>query len=380
MAHSITERRLASLLDNIYSASERDSDWESVPSLLANTFDAHQALLYHQADLTISDEVPQIASAGLDPAIAEIYPAYLEHDLWLQRSLRASPGSVMASEELLDLKSLKQSLFYADMCVPANVEHMLNGAIDTNPRSVSAVAVQRSKSSGPFDEADKRLMHSLVPHLKRAMRLRSTLAGSNGLPSVSSSVLEVIEAPVILLSESLAPLWWNKAADRLLQEESRLAIYGRKLSAVDRDDQKRLESALLCCLKGDPVRDWQDGLDTVLRQTVGHPELLATAYPLSTQTDAYSIGKAKIALVISNPRPSIAVPWAAVQSDYGLTNAELRVVRKLVEGLALKGIAELFGVQEGTVRSQLKSVFRKCDVSSQSSLILLLLSGRRRND
>jgi DNA-binding CsgD family transcriptional regulator len=59
---------------------------------------------------------------------------------------------------------------------------------------------------------------------------------------------------------------------------------------------------------------------------------------------------------------------------YGLTPAECRVALLLGDGHAPRKIANMVGVTDNTVRSQIKSVFSKTGVKRQGELIRLLLS------
>jgi len=61
--------------------------------------------------------------------------------------------------------------------------------------------------------------------------------------------------------------------------------------------------------------------------------------------------------------------------QYGLTPAECRVALLLGDGHAPRKIAEMVGVTDNTVRSQIKSIFSKTGVKRQGELIRLLLSG-----
>jgi DNA-binding CsgD family transcriptional regulator len=69
---------------------------------------------------------------------------------------------------------------------------------------------------------------------------------------------------------------------------------------------------------------------------------------------------------------------------YGLTLAESRVALLLSDGHAPRKIAEIVGVTDSTVRSQIKSVFSKTGVRRQGVLHLKVLTwmivafGRRR--
>lgn len=79
------------------------------------------------------------------------------------------------------------------------------------------------------------------------------------------------------------------------------------------------------------------------------------------------------ALVVTSQRYWSEGQNAALREAFGLTSAEGDVVGALLRGHTIKTIAELRGISEGTVRGQLKKIFLKMNVNSQSEIIRLAL-------
>ena len=69
--------------------------------------------------------------------------------------------------------------------------------------------------------------------------------------------------------------------------------------------------------------------------------------------------------------------WPAAPVVESLSPREIEVVRLLVQGDRVPGIARQRGVSKSTVRNQLSSVYRKLGVGSQQELITLLREGIR---
>lgn len=66
-----------------------------------------------------------------------------------------------------------------------------------------------------------------------------------------------------------------------------------------------------------------------------------------------------------------------LQSRFGFTRAEARVVCKLAEGLSIKGIAEALDVSFETARTHAKRAMQKTDTHRQAELVSLVLNGER---
>lgn len=68
------------------------------------------------------------------------------------------------------------------------------------------------------------------------------------------------------------------------------------------------------------------------------------------------------------PQPSLA----ELRRRYGLTDREGRLALEIVCGASIPATAQRLGVSQGTLRSQLKSIFRKTGSHSQSELVIRL--------
>lgn len=76
--------------------------------------------------------------------------------------------------------------------------------------------------------------------------------------------------------------------------------------------------------------------------------------------------------LVSDPSWAPELPARRLQRAFGWTEAEAEVAREIASGARLHEVAERRGVGIETVRTQLKSVFRKAGVSSQAALVRLL--------
>ena len=61
-----------------------------------------------------------------------------------------------------------------------------------------------------------------------------------------------------------------------------------------------------------------------------------------------------------------------LKATFGLTDAEMRLARRLVAGETLRKAASTLGVTYETARTTLKAVFRKTHTRRQVELVLLL--------
>src|SRR5262245_9275421 len=77
--------------------------------------------------------------------------------------------------------------------------------------------------------------------------------------------------------------------------------------------------------------------------------------------------------VVANERREI--PQAGfLETSFGLSPAEARLVAHLITGASLRSSAEALGIKYETVRTYLKSVFHKTGTHRQAELVLTVFS------
>jgi DNA-binding CsgD family transcriptional regulator len=93
---------------------------------------------------------------------------------------------------------------------------------------------------------------------------------------------------------------------------------------------------------------------------------------------------AQVAVFISDPNAQQPISVDNLVSVYKLTPSEAQVAISIANGHSIENIAKQSNHSAHTIRSQLKSTFKKTGVSRQSELIKLLLTGpfahRRRSN
>lgn len=93
--------------------------------------------------------------------------------------------------------------------------------------------------------------------------------------------------------------------------------------------------------------------------------------PDLTDMNASEHGRGAACLLFPAADPASRL-WTAVRRSFGLTDAEVRLARKLREGLSLQQAADSLGVSVNTVRNQLRAIFDKMGVQRQSDLVRAL--------
>ena len=91
--------------------------------------------------------------------------------------------------------------------------------------------------------------------------------------------------------------------------------------------------------------------------------------------DSSSLAGAPVVILhVFSPAPGSGEAIASVCAWFSLSAAESRVVKLLVAGRSVAELALHENLKEDTVRTYLKSVFRKTNTKSQSDLVRLMLA------
>jgi DNA-binding CsgD family transcriptional regulator len=96
--------------------------------------------------------------------------------------------------------------------------------------------------------------------------------------------------------------------------------------------------------------------------------------PLEPQDPLFSGEGAHHIVFVTDPQRLELPALAALQRQLGLTPAEARVTKALVQGGTYCEVAATMGVREETIRSQVKSVYAKTRTNTKAGLTRMVLS------
>jgi DNA-binding CsgD family transcriptional regulator len=143
------------------------------------------------------------------------------------------------------------------------------------------------------------------------------------------------------------------------------------------EDEKNLRKTITDTAAIDPDDSWKQSVAI----GITHPDVESPLPILVTPMHAHLITSdldydgAKVAVFLSDPNLQQPISIDNLVSVYSLTPSEAQVSISIANGHSIDEIAKQSHHSAHTIRSQLKSVFRKTGVSRQSELIKLLLTG-----
>jgi DNA-binding CsgD family transcriptional regulator len=361
------------LVDRIYCAAEDQALWPSLLKSLAGTLGCPSTNLFVQ-DLRHPGG-NAFATFGTDPSFTRSYADhYGKINVFLIRGRALlKSGNVAFSNELCPDGEAFRSEFYNDWVRPQGQSHGLLGTVFNQHFLVGNVGAIRARGAKPFTPEDKRLVEALLPHLQRAVRLRSRIAELETLGQSTSDALNHWATAVFLVNRDAHILLANDAAVETLAGRDGLFSEHGVLRTTHSCDTAILHQSIRHAI--DRVIVHADhAIGAMLLARISGKRPFHVYVSPAVRKDLF-LGVPGSALVfVSNPEAH-QTQSDVLQKLYALTVAEAAVAALLADGKSVREIAEATSVRENTIRIHLKRIFDKTGTKRQAELVNLVLSG-----
>jgi DNA-binding CsgD family transcriptional regulator/PAS domain-containing protein len=360
---------LSSLLDSLYRAAGEPRHWDSFLSKLANLTGASAAavLLHDKSNRNHNVNL----STGVNPEALRLYDQhYGFKDEWFLRArIHARPGWTSPSEAFCPSSELEKTEFYNDFLRRYDFYHQCGTVIEHDGARIAHLSILRGRRRGVFADSEVAVLRTLFPHVRRALQLHRHIVDLKLLSDSYAWVLDQVPYGIVLLDSGQHVLLVNKTARQLAAARDGLIIKSHGLEAGISSENRILQSLLRSAGRAD-AREAAGG--NVLISRRDSTSLVLSVYPVR-ECGVFPVSP-KIAVFITDPSERCRLSAEATLSLFGLTPAEVRLALLLSEGKSLKDAADWLGVATSTVRTQLKSIFRKTNTSRQSELTKFLCS------
>lgn len=227
------------------------------------------------------------------------------------------------------------------------------------------LAVLRSRRDGHITAEQRRVFTHLAPHVRAAVRTQMTLQAQG--TAVISGAMEALSIAGFVCGAQGRVLARTALTEPLLRAAVHLKLRCGMLTTCNDTDARALAAALFAATLG--PAGGAPAASVIVRDAAGIDPLLVDVAPLPRGCHPFGVEAA--ALVTVRPRRQADDGRAALAARalYGLTVTESAVAAHLVAGLGPQAIAEHRGVSVTTVRTHVRRIFEKANVSSQLELV-----------
>ncbi|MET3840690.1 helix-turn-helix transcriptional regulator [Bradyrhizobium sp. OAE829] len=366
--------RLHSAIEAIYDAAPEPANWPQALDKIVGCFDDVGAILQWRKD---DGTFGTIATESLMGAQQD----YIEGG-WSQRDIKANRaiergyffnGTPFCDRHVCSEDELRSDPFCATFLTKHGLGWFGAVAVSPHPQIGVLLSIQRDlkkKQQYSDDELDS-LAH-LGRHVEKSLRLSIRLLETRATNLAVGEALARIDVGVFALDSGGRLLFANSSGQRLVGNV--LELVDDHLRIRHRPSQNAFEGEIARTTVSDS-HDLTSRSKPIIVQSRSSKQrwvfyVLPIAGP-SNLTEEFLTRTRAIVLAVEQKIGEPADP-ALVRDVFGLTLGEARVAALVGSGVALEDTAARLGVGKETVRTMLKSVFRKLGVSRQAELVALL--------
>ncbi len=363
--------RLSALIGDIYDAALDPTLWPDVLAKCAAFAGGPAAALFSKDAASKTGDTAYYS--GIEPHYRQLYfNKYIKLDPLTVGHYFAEIGQPVSVADIVPYDEFLESRAYREWGRPQGFVDVLNVALDKTSTSAAMFCVFRNEKNGPVDDAMRRRMALIVPHVRRSVLIGRVIDLRTGEAATFASTLDGLRQALLLVDPQGNIVHANASGHALLAEGSVLRAIGRSLSANDPQADSALHAVFLAAAKSDEAVG-VNGIAVPLsafngERYVAHVLSLASGARRRVGTSY----RATAALFVHKATLDIPSPPEAIAKAYKLTPTELRVLLAIVEVGGVPEVAEAIGIAETTIKTHLGRVYNKTGAARQADLVKLV--------
>lgn len=309
----------------------------------------------------------------------------------MDTAVRQPVGTVFHCHDHFDSRFVARDTFYQEYQIKmTGMRYIMGGRIHSHADEDVFIVLNHELGKSPFQTEQLQAFGQLMPHLTAWFRqLRHTealrcaaWAGEQGL--------EALEQGVALLSHSRKLLYMNPTAEHYLpaqpgsgKRSNKLAAHAGLYEAILRVQRSRQAECMQLALAGADQESVivhilpfpREGMGTGMIKPGFTSRQEACAIREGERPPGLALHSQGDILLLIRPRKRQLLASAANLTQlFGLTLAESRLAHALAKGNSAEQYAQLNGLSQATVRSQIRAILQKTGEDNLQNLLRLLVA------
>ena len=257
-----------------------------------------------------------------------------------------------------------------EWAMPNQLDDFIWVPLMKQPGRVGNLVVITHKDRPQISRVDMDMVSTLSPHIRRAVTIGDLFETERRKGEIFRDIVDCLSHPVLIVAADMQIIFANLAAENLLQEKVAISSVRGQLSFPYAPAQRAISHAVETG-QNNEFSLGASGINVPLSLT-SMPSV-AHVMPLTQRDPSARVSqRAAAAVFIAAPGNSPMPAMDAIAALFGLTAAEKRVATHIASGKSRQEIALASGLSDGTVKSQLASIFDKTNTNDQRALALLL--------
>jgi DNA-binding CsgD family transcriptional regulator len=362
--------QLSTLIGRIYDAALDSTLWTEVLTGIGDFVDGHAVGLLSKN--SVSKEGNAFYQVGVAPQHMQRYVETYAHFDPQSTLPLFEVEQIVSTVDLVPYGEFQEGRFYREWAEPQGFVDAANAVLEKSVASCAYLSVIRNQTQGMVDDAMRRRMAMIVPHVRRAVLISKVIDLKQAEAATFADVTDGLGAAMFLVDASARIVHANAAGDALLQERDFLRAVGGRLVAVEASTDQSLREIFAAAASGDNALG-RKGIAVPLvaldgERYVGH------LLPLTAgkRRDAGVKYEAVAALFVQKAALEMPSVPEVIAKTYKLTPTELRVLLAIVTVGGVPEVAATLGIGETTVKTHLGRLFDKTGSGRQADLVKLV--------
>jgi hypothetical protein len=217
---------LSLLIGDIYDAALDPTLWTPVLANAAAFVGGISATLFTKDASTKSGGIVY-DDGGIDAHYKQLYfERYIKLDPATTGHYFATIDEPMATADLVPYDEFLQSRFYLEWARPQKLVDFVTSTLDKSATSAAFFGVFRHERDGIVDEATRRRMRQIAPHIRRAVLVGRAIDLKTAEAATLTETLDGISAGMFLVDANGRVVHANVAGHAILQNEDYLFMVG----------------------------------------------------------------------------------------------------------------------------------------------------------
>jgi DNA-binding CsgD family transcriptional regulator len=274
--------------------------------------------------------------------------------------------------DVLPLKDFVQTRFAKEWIQPQGVVDGLFSTLEKSPSGCTVLMTMRHKAEGFFDDEARQRFSLILPHIRRALLIGKVIETHQVKAAALADSLDQLASAMFIVDGTGRIVHANASGNLMVSEANVLRAPGGRLHAIDPAADQALLDIFMAAKDGDAALGRQGVAVPITARD--DERYVAHVLPLTSagrRKAGVSYG-AVAAVFVRKAALDLPSPPVVIAKQFGLTQAELRVLFSVVEIGGVSEVAEVLGIAEATVKTHLQHVFEKTGTSRQADLVKLV--------
>ncbi|GED21559.1 helix-turn-helix transcriptional regulator [Halomonas halmophila] len=345
-------------IELIYAAMLGEATWQDFMRYLANSAANGKAVLVLHDEVMQRGYIP--IAHGVESSTLNDYAAYYASvNPFMSPAAAMMPGRGTPDIELINERALKATEFYNDFLLPHEMPGRVSMTIEHSHQFMFVLALLSDALDIDEKHRVAQRLTRLAPHLQRASRFYREAGLGLTLGDFNGAIFDAINKGVVVIGEYMHVKAMSEKAEQLIEGSEAVGFTALgSLRFKSSDMQQSLQGML---------DRWYTGSKLVAHY-VGE---LKISLILIEKNDisSYFEGPTVVAILEEGQGTNKEFNITHFSTFYGLTRAEIRSLRGIANGYSVSEIAQQARRSEETVRTQIKSLYRKTRTNSREGII-----------